>query len=395
MKSFFTNDTESLTALGFGIVLGLSMALMLFSLVQLNQWNQESFELVMEAIEEAEYTHQMRDSVRKRELSIQRMLNAGDRAELDHEFSRFIEYKLEYDQALDKIQALDTSKEIRQQYRLVKQAIDKSTAIQQRLIDDILYGNLSYTELKAIAAEVSQEQEDVVRLLDRLVDLQRQRYSQVVEDYESRRYMVLLMTVAIFAVGVVVAILVVRFSGMRYRHVSRLSVMDEVTATYNRRYFDMVAEEEWKRSMREYTPISLIMIDIDYFKEYNDVYGHQMGDVCLYSIAKILAGQLRRAADFIARYGGEEFAIVLPNTNAENARLMGERMRRAVEEARIKAGKDVISPWVTISVGVATTTAEFDQHNDVLIKAADKCLYQSKAEGRNRVSQINLATVDV
>jgi diguanylate cyclase (GGDEF)-like protein len=189
--------------------------------------------------------------------------------------------------------------------------------------------------------------------------------------------------------------MVVRFSSRQYKHVSRLSVVDEVTGTYNRRYFDMIIEEEWKRSMRDYTPISLIMIDIDYFKDYNDKYGHQMGDVCLYSVSKILSGQLKRASDFIARYGGEEFVIVLPNTNAENARLLAGRLRRAVEEARIKAGSEKVSSWVTVSVGVATTTAEFDQAYSVLIKAADSCLYESKSNGRNRVSEKILSTVDV
>ena len=227
-----------------------------------------------------------------------------------------------------------------------------------------------------------------------MVDLQRKRYADVVEEYHSRRNTVLLVTVGIFFVSILVAVSVVRFSSRQFKHVSRLSVVDEVTGTYNRRYFDMIIEEEWKRSMRDYTPISLIMIDIDYFKAYNDEYGHQMGDVCLYSVAKILSGQLKRASDFIARYGGEEFVVVLPNTNAENARLIASRLRRSVEEARIKSGNEDTSPWVTVSIGVATTTAEYDQSHSLLIDAADKCLYESKSKGRNRVTEKNLAVVD-
>jgi diguanylate cyclase (GGDEF)-like protein len=110
-------------------------------------------------------------------------------------------------------------------------------------------------------------------------------------------------------------------------------------------------------------------------------------------VAKIISGQLKRAADFIARYGGEEFAVVLPNTNAENARLLAERIRRSVEEARIQSASDSVSSWVTISVGVATTTAEFSQSSSVLIKAADQAMYKSKQAGRNRVTDVNLADV--
>ena len=128
------------------------------------------------------------------------------------------------------------------------------------------------------------------------------------------------------------------------------------------------------------------MIDIDFFKAYNDKYGHQMGDVCLFSIAKILGGQLKRASDFIARYGGEEFVIVLPSTNAEHARVLAERLRQAVEEARISAGRTSVSKWVTISAGAVTAVADFHQASSLLIKAADQNLYKSKHDGRNRVT---------
>jgi diguanylate cyclase (GGDEF)-like protein len=233
----------------------------------------------------------------------------------------------------------------------------------------------------------------VVILLDRLVTMQRERHQQVIEDYHQTRRQILFLTVLIYVVSVVIAVIVVRQSSKRYKYVSRLSIMDEITGAYNRRYFDMVVEEEWKRSMREYTPVSLVMVDLDFFKDYNEKFGQQMADVCLYSVSKIISGQLKRAADFIARYGGEEFAVVLPNTNAENARLLAERIRRSVEEARIQSANDSVSPWVTISVGVATTTAEFNQSSSVLIKTADQAMYKSKQSGRNRVTDVNLAEV--
>ena len=118
-----------------------------------------------------------------------------------------------------------------------------------------------------------------------------------------------------------------------------------------------------------------------------------MGDVCLYSVSKIISGQLKRAADFIARYGPEEFAVVLPNTNAENARLLAERIRRSVEESRIQTADDSVSTWVTVSIGVVTTTAEFNQSSSVLVKSADQAMFRSKQAGRNRVIEVSLADV--
>ena len=109
----------------------------------------------------------------------------------------------------------------------------------------------------------------------------------------------------------------------------------------------------------------------------------------------VVASALRAAADdFIARYGPEEFAVVLPNTNAENARLLAERIRRSVEESRIQAATDTVSAWVTVSVGVVTTTAEFNQSSSVLVKSADQAMHKSKQAGRNRVTEVNLAKVD-
>jgi diguanylate cyclase (GGDEF)-like protein len=369
-------------------MLGVSVALW-----RLDAWNEEVFELVTRVSLEAEYTHTMHDVIRKRELSIQRMLATNDRFERDDEYVRFTSYAADYALAREKLEGMITSPAIREHYQRVQDAINYTQPFHEQLTEALIHGNLDASEIRAIAQEGSKAQEKVMVLLDRLVSMQLERQQQVVEDYRHTRRQILFLTVLVYLVSIVIAVIVVRQSTQRYKYVSRLSIMDEVTGAYNRRYFDMVLEEEWKRSMREYTPVSLVMVDLDFFKAYNDKFGHQMGDVCLYSLTKIISGQLKRAADFIARYGGEEFAVVLPNTNAENARLLAERIRRSVEEARIQAANDSVSPWVTISVGVATTTAEFNQSSAVLIKAADQAMYKSKQAGRNRVTDVNLADV--
>jgi len=183
----------------------------------------------------------------------------------------------------------------------------------------------------------------------------------------------------------------IRISTQQFKQISRLSIIDEVSGIYNRRYFEMVFEEEWMRSMREQTSISIMMVDIDYFKAYNDTYGHQLGDACLHKVAEILSTCLQRSSDFTARYGGEEFAVVLPNTNADSASEIAHKLQKEIENERIKAGDASVSPWVTVSIGVATTVAEYEQSRSKLVDAADVCLYKSKAGGRNRVSMRTLS----
>ena len=164
------------------------------------------------------------------------------------------------------------------------------------------------------------------------------------------------------------------------------SFMDGLTAIANRRHFDEVLAQEWRRCLREQTPLSLIMADIDYFKKFNDTYGHQTGDDCLKEVARVLKKSLNRPGDLAARYGGEEFALILSDTDPEGARRVAEALRTRVEGQKIPHKHSSVSKWVTISLGAATLTPTPDQTPDQLVKASDRALYQAKAEGRNRVA---------
>ena len=393
MKRLFVNEMETLTSVGFAVVILLTMLGAAMALWRLDHWNEEVFGLVTRISDEAEYTHIMRDVLRKRELSIQRMLGTNDRFERDEEYLRFNSVAAEYATAREKLEGMVTTSEIHEQFQRVQAAINYAQSFHEQLTEALIHGNLDSSEMRAIAVEGSRAQEKVILLLDRLVSMQRDRHLQAVAAYQSTRRQILFLNVMVYLVSVVIAIMVVRQSTRHYKYISRLSIMDEVTGAYNRRYFEMILEEEWKRSMREYTPVSLVMVDLDFFKSYNEKFGQQMGDVCLYSVSKIISGQLKRAADFIARYGPEEFAVVLPNTNAENARLLAERIRRSVEESRIQTADDSVSTWVTVSIGVVTTTAEFNQSSSVLVKSADQAMFRSKQAGRNRVIEVSLADV--
>jgi diguanylate cyclase (GGDEF)-like protein len=167
----------------------------------------------------------------------------------------------------------------------------------------------------------------------------------------------------------------------------QLSTLDELTGIANRRHFEVEIHLEFQRAMRNKTSLSLIMIDIDNFKAYNDIYGHQAGDDCLRQVATALSSVLKRLNDLVARYGGEEFVVILPETSSKGARCVAESLRQAVEILKIPHGCASQNYFmVTISLGVSTLVPQRGDDPTKLIVAADQALYRSKRAGRNRVT---------
>lgn len=164
----------------------------------------------------------------------------------------------------------------------------------------------------------------------------------------------------------------------------RTASVDGLTGIANRRYFDEFVEKEWRRAIRLSRPISLIMTDIDFFKAYNDTYGHLRGDDCLKQVAKALDDALKRPLDFVARYGGEEFVVLLPDTDSDGAAEVAKLMQENIANMKITHSGSEAYDHLTISLGIATITPSRESTPDVLIDLADKALYQAKTEGRNR-----------
>ncbi len=164
-----------------------------------------------------------------------------------------------------------------------------------------------------------------------------------------------------------------------------LSYQDGLTGIANRRRFDEKLEQEWRRAVRENQPISLIMVDIDFFKNYNDLYGHPAGDDCLKKIAHVLSETIARPGDIAARYGGEEFAAILPNTALLGAEKLAEQIRAHVEGLELPHANSAVSPWVTVSVGLATRVPTNGDDYTLLLEGADRALYKAKQQGRNRL----------
>lgn len=165
---------------------------------------------------------------------------------------------------------------------------------------------------------------------------------------------------------------------------------DSLTGLYNRREFENLLEQEWRRSCRSHTPLSVLFIDIDYFKRYNDTYGHLAGDQCLREVSQCLQQTLSRSGEFVARYGGEEFVALLPHTPNEVAHEGASRVIQRVHELAIPHAKSEIDQTLSLSIGVATQIPELDDSPQKLLDAADQQLYQVKHHGRNNVSSISL-----
>lgn len=168
------------------------------------------------------------------------------------------------------------------------------------------------------------------------------------------------------------------------KQLEEFSFKDGLTNVANRRMFDTILEEEWSYAQRKHQPLSLIMIDIDFFKQYNDLYGHVNGDDVLKRIAMVLNDACTRSRDFFSRYGGEEFALILPETEKASAIKMAERCRQLIFKEQIPHGDSEVSQILTISIGVDTIIPSHDDESLTFIETVDNLMYQAKQGGRNQ-----------
>lgn len=169
-----------------------------------------------------------------------------------------------------------------------------------------------------------------------------------------------------------------------------MSFLDGLTEIPNRRRFDDVLIKEWNRALRQGEYLAVLMLDIDFFKGFNDTYGHLAGDDCLKRIATVLSNNLNRASDFVARYGGEEFVVILPYTKEDEAVMIAENLRSKIEAEKIEHEDSAVSDYVTVSVGVAVVKVEEGLLAEEVVDFADQALYRAKNNGRNQVQAIKV-----
>jgi diguanylate cyclase (GGDEF)-like protein len=168
--------------------------------------------------------------------------------------------------------------------------------------------------------------------------------------------------------------------------------VDGLTGVCNRRYFDARLESEWRRAARNQAPLSVVLIDVDFFKRFNDRYGHQAGDDCLRRVAECLRSSVKRPGDLVARYGGEEFVCLLPDTDLQGALHVARDLGRAIDALRIEHGDSTVAPWITVSLGVCGATADIARSAADMLRVADAQLYLAKSGGRHRSCGAALGT---
>jgi diguanylate cyclase (GGDEF)-like protein len=169
-----------------------------------------------------------------------------------------------------------------------------------------------------------------------------------------------------------------------YTQLDELSRLDGLTNIPNRREYDNIIKQEFKRAQRSGLSLTLLMMDIDYFKRYNDTYGHGMGDECLKKVASVFADVVKRTGDMVARYGGEEFIIILPHTDTKGASRIADEILNEVRALNIPHEQSLVANMVTLSIGIAATIPSQSDNYHSLEKKADEALYRAKESGRNR-----------
>ena len=178
----------------------------------------------------------------------------------------------------------------------------------------------------------------------------------------------------------------------RARELERISVTDALTQLRNRLFFDAQFELEWKRAFRQRAALTILLLDLDHFKQINDSYGHGFGDLCLQEVAKVLAAEVSRSGDVLARYGGEEFIVLLSNTATDGAAVVAERLLQAVRAVELRFGGEPVA--VTCSIGVASGIPVAADRAFRLINEADKALYRAKQAGRDRIVFASPSMID-
>lgn len=166
---------------------------------------------------------------------------------------------------------------------------------------------------------------------------------------------------------------------------SDLARVDSLTQIANRRSFDEYLEQQWKQMARDQLPLSIVLCDVDYFKQFNDTYGHSAGDACLQQIAQVISHSLKRPSDLVARYGGEEFVVILPQTDSKEATAVAELIQSEIQQLQILHSHSCVSHYVTVSIGIASTFPALASAPKNLLDEADRSLYQAKQQGRNQI----------
>ncbi len=271
---------------------------------------------------------------------------------------------------------------------LYPQVIEKLEKVQVLVLEETEQGDILARNL--IIHEIVPLQEKVVDSFMRIMSSIQNDVSQ--ETRQSTEKHQKLITYRYTLIGIIFfASLAVLFKVMSLmlkieKSLQSDSLTDGLTGIANRRCFDHMLSHEWKKALRSKEPLSLLLIDIDYFKKYNDLYGHQEGDQCLINVSQVIQSATHRQSDIAARYGGEEFAVILPGTDTAGALTVANGLLEKIRTKKIPHRDSTIEDFLTLSIGIATAIPMPQDEFESLLKSADDALYESKEHGRNRVT---------
>ena len=258
--------------------------------------------------------------------------------------------------------------------------------------------NIENISSESLIKYISHIHDVIKKLINYETDTAKYERKKFIQKYEST-----ILEIGLFLLAIIIVLLVILymvFSSIQKDHsilelttkklkkankkLEEVSYTDALTSLHNRRYFNYIYDKEIKRAKREENHITFMMIDIDFFKQYNDTYGHIEGDFALKSVAKVLKDTLKRPSDFVFRLGGEEFGVLLTDTNAKNSAYLAQEICNAVKNREILHEKSKVDNYLTVSIGVVACVANQDLKDELLISIADELLYEAKNSGRNR-----------
>ena len=286
-----------------------------------------------------------------------------------------------------RLEGNDRSKDLGQDLSLkVEQILDDWQAIKPQILelqDNVL--NQPLRKENAAALQALELKINRFTLLNQ--NRNRNRYRELLDSQRSSlNWLFLLLTFSFFSVFLFLAY-VFKFIEIRQQmleEMRQLSSTDELTQIPNRRQFNAILNQEWNRMMREQLPLAIILCDIDYFKRYNDFYGHQAGDLCLKRVAHALQEGMGRAGDFVARYGGEEFVIILPNTSLQSAVDIAAHLQTQIQSLALEHRQSDVSSQITFSMGISSGIPDVGVMPETALRYADQALYEAKRQGRDR-----------
>lgn len=392
---FFVRHTTAALSLGFGAILACMLGSIYIGFQHLDS-TREAW--LRDAVfrEKVRAAFLMREAVRERSFRLTFATTFQDYFDRDEQRDYFRAVASEFVVARDRLETLTPTAE----EDVALEALRKKIKAARPVIDAAMSQVVEYGH--DIAAQEDLEaalnaQSNVIEALNTFVsvveDSSRREAEAASRSIAETQKNMIALSVGAIALALGIGIVVVARETQHLRNLSEhrdqlaeLSVTDGLTGIANRRHFDETLEAQWAHATRSGFTISIVLLDVDHFKAYNDRYGHAAGDDCLITVAHTMSGVIERATDVVARVGGEEFACILSDTDSKGALRVAERIRRAVANLGIEHAESTAASCVTVSVGVATRTPVQGEMVEGLYEAAGRRLYQAKESGRNRVA---------